>query len=111
MDHQEMLEVMSNVDFGKWGFIVRPDYLQVAFQDTDNVTGLMSVQKGRKWRLSEHMTKSELVQTALAAVLLAVEHEVREQFTYRGQAIFSPHYDVDDLVIMCEKRRQFAGVR
>ena len=44
------------------------------------------------------MTKSEIVQTALMAVLAAEEHETREAFLYRGQRIFSPHYDVDQLV-------------
>lgn len=43
------------------------------------------------------MTRSEVVQTALKAVLAAVEHEAREFFTYNGRAIFGPHYDVDAL--------------
>lgn len=50
------------------------------------------------------MTVSELVQTALKAVLTAVEHEVREQFLYRGRAIFNPHCDVEELVALCERR-------
>jgi hypothetical protein len=56
------------------------------------------VQSGRKWRISDHMTKSEIVQTMLAATLAWFEHEVREAFTYRGENIFSPHYDVDQLL-------------
>jgi hypothetical protein len=44
------------------------------------------------------MTKSEVVQTAFKAALTAIEHEARERFTYRGQSIFDPHYDVDQLV-------------
>jgi hypothetical protein len=53
---------------------------------------------GRKWRLSAWMTKSEVVQTAFMAYLAWMEHEVRESFKYKGEAIFSPHYDVDALV-------------
>jgi hypothetical protein len=53
---------------------------------------------GRKWFLSNHMTRSEVVQTAFKAVLTAEEHEAREHFKYRGQSIFDPHYDVDKLV-------------
>jgi hypothetical protein len=56
------------------------------------------IQGGRKWRISEHMTKSEIVQTMLAATLAWFEHEVREAFMYRGENIFSPHYDVDQLL-------------
>jgi hypothetical protein len=63
------------------------DFLQVASSALDL--------KGRKWRLSEHMTKSEVIQTALMAVLAWEEHEAREAFRYKGRAVFSPHYDVD----------------
>jgi hypothetical protein len=54
-------------------------------------------QHGRKWRLSLHMTRSEIVQTIFAAALAFQEHELREGFRYKGQAIFSPHYDIDAL--------------
>lgn len=53
---------------------------------------------GRKWRLSQFMTKSEVVQTALVAYLSWVEHEARESFKYKGWAIFGPHFNVDSLV-------------
>lgn len=68
-------------------------YLQLVFTDVDTMT----VQKGRKWALSQWMTKSELVQTALMACLAAVEHEARETFTYKGTAVYAPHFDVDSL--------------
>lgn len=65
--------------------------------------------RGRKWRLSPHMTRSEIVQTALMAVLAAVEHEAREEFRYRGEAIYGPHHDIEALHAMtrgsaCERR-------
>lgn len=50
---------------------------------------------GRKWYVSKFSTKSEIVQTALKAVLHAIEHDAREQFRYRGEAIFSSQFDVD----------------
>ena len=65
-----------------------------------NVTGKPLSWKGRKWRLSHHMTKSEIVQTALMATLAAVEHETREAFLYKGEAIFDPHYDVEALHVL-----------
>lgn len=63
------------------------------------------VQRGRKWFLSEHMTDSEVVQTALVAVLAATEHEAREDFRYRGAAIFGPHYDVEALYYLATENR------
>lgn len=106
-------EILSEVSFGAWEIRVydsshplkaprtrlnsRP-YLQVRATSPCNVTGKPMEWGGRKWFLSPYMTKSEVVQTAFKAVLTAVEHETREQFTYRGQPIFDPHYDVDKLV-------------
>lgn len=52
----------------------------------------------RKWRLSEYMTKSEVVNTVFMAYMAWQEHETRESFHYKGQPIYSPHYDVDALV-------------
>lgn len=63
-----------------------------------NVTDEPAPWSGRKWFLSPHMTASEIVQTALKAVLTAMEHEIRENFKYRGVTVFDPHLDVDALV-------------
>lgn len=65
---------------------------------TDNVTGKPYPWKGRKWLLSEHMTDGEVVQTAFLAAMTAIEHEARETFKYKGQAVFDPHYDINKLV-------------
>lgn len=75
-------------------------YLQVSAMLPDNTAQgaappVVLEQKGRKWRLSVHMTRSEVVQTALKACLAFEEHELRERFKYRGRSIFDPHYDVD----------------
>lgn len=67
-------------------------------------TGGIKEQAGRKWRLSKHMTDSEIVQTAFLAVRTAQEHELREQFKYKGYAIFNPHFDLDHLVKNCVVR-------
>lgn len=58
-------------------------------------------QHGRKWYISRHATASEVIQTVLAALLAAVEHEAREAFLYRGRAIFAPHYHADVLHTVC----------
>jgi hypothetical protein len=74
-------------------------YMQIASpKGTCNYSGEEFAWKGRKWFLSEHMTDGEVVQTALVACLAASEHEIREQFKYRGVSIFDPHYDIERLV-------------
>ena len=78
-------------------------YLQVRVKGKCNVNGSPWEWTGRKWDLSIHMTKSEIVQTAFKAVMTAMEHEVREQFLYKGVSIFDPHYDVDKLVTLRRK--------
>lgn len=76
-------------------------YLQLEMECLDTDTGRHAFHKSRKWLLSEHMTRSEVVQTALKAVLTVLEHEARENFKYRGAAIFGPHFDVDALSDVC----------
>lgn len=110
----EMGDVMSHISYkDNWRINIfkpltyselgeQPElYLQVSFLDKQS-----KELRGRKWRLSEHMTKSELVQTALMAVLAAEEHEAREAFKYRGAAIFGPHFDVDALHELARGRNE-----
>ena len=93
--------ILNEVEYKNWEFYVGKDetrcYLQVQFKDSCNDTGKVNLQKGRKWFLSPHMTKSEVVSTALKAVLTAEEHEAREKFLYKKARIFGPHLDVDFL--------------
>ena len=97
----DMKEIVGNLESQDWVFLVEEKnnvpYLQVSFMGKCSVTGKVTEQKGRKWMLSEHMTKSELVQTAFLAVKQALEHEAREQFLYYGEPIFRPHFDVEYL--------------
>src|SRR5258708_5406117 len=89
-------------------FKVGPDedlYLQVVFPALLGMSVDHPV-SGRKWRLSTHMTKGEIVQTALLAVIQAQEHEIREHFLYKGKAIFGPHYDVDVLATLLGPSRE-----
>ena len=92
-------EWLAKVKYKDWRFRLAPDlsWLQVAFG------AAADEQRGRKWRLSTHMTKSEVIQTAFKAVLTAEEHETREAFLYRGHAIFRPHYNVDALAELCHQ--------
>lgn len=97
-------EALSQLKYKDWEFLLAVDeaWLQVRFVDNGIPWG------GRKWTLSRHMTKGEVVQTALKAVLAAEEHEAREKFLYRERAIFGPHYDVDRLVDLIDNGAQVA---
>lgn len=99
-------DVLRQVRFRDWNFHVsstaRRDYLQVAFMAPDVGMSHIEAQYGRKWLLQPDMTDGEIVQTALKAILCAMEHEVREEFTYKGEAIFGPHYDIESLVDLCK---------
>lgn len=102
MNLAEMQEAISQITYKDWRIRLYLDgdrpYLQVSFLEEDMTTKVIEEQKGRKWFLSPHMTKSEVVSTALKAVLTAEEHETREKFRFQGKAIFGPHFDVDQLV-------------
>lgn len=116
---REYREVLDRIKFRDWAFWThdhmvgseRSTYLQVEFSAPDpSVTPEIGAppghghtrQKGRKWLLSPHMTDGEIAQTALMAVVAAMEHEIREEFTYRGHPIFGPHYDLEVLVAVCD---------
>lgn len=105
---------IAEVHFPGYTFkVVRPGwpvapYLQAEFMApcNHNPDGPLEVQRTRKWQLSPHMTKSEVVQTAFKCVLTSLEHEAREQFKYRDAAIFGPHFDVDDLVDLVQSGKE-----
>jgi hypothetical protein len=108
---QKILEALEQIDYPGYSFQIhggtdgKPMYLQAAFEAPCSVSGLMETQHTRKWLLSPHMTPSEVVRTAFKCVPTSVEHEAREQFRYRGQAIFGPHFSVDDLVQLAQAGR------
>lgn len=113
LNHTQFREMLDRCTFPGFSFVLGSDkadqfYLQVqCYEGVCNVTGGFKEWNGRKWRLSVHMTPSEVVQTAFKAVLTAVEHETRENFKYRDVSIFDPHYDVERLV---ELRRDPASL-
>lgn len=62
---------------------------------------------GRKWRLSPHMTESEIVGTAFAAYKAWLEHEMMESFTYCGVAVFNPHISIQARVEMASNHANY----
>lgn len=95
--------ILSQVKFKDWNIVITRKnyrsewYLQVQFQGRCADTGDNAVLNARKWLLSPHMCESEVVGTAFLAVQQAASHEVREHFTYKGQKVYGPHFDVTRL--------------
>lgn len=85
-------------------------FLQIECQQgRDSATGAPMPWKGRKWYLSPHMTRSEIVQTAFLAVLTALEHEARESFRFKGVTVLDPHLDLDNLAQIKSEREEIAA--
>lgn len=54
-------------------------------------TGEVSIQRGRKFYISEHMTDGEIIRTCRLAILSFEEHEVNELFKLDGDRVLNPH--------------------
>lgn len=97
-----LADIVAKVSFKPWRFLVQWEgnnfFLCIEADEVCNVTGEPITWRSRKWRLSPHMTDGEVVQTAFLAAKTAMEHEMREKFTYKGVTVFDPHYDIDKLV-------------
>lgn len=102
-----LTEISCEVAGVKWevtcGYMGEGYFVQLRYVEKDIVTGNPEDQHGRKWYVSAHSCKSEVVQTVLKACLTSAEHMIREHFRYRGATIFGPHFDVDVLAEGIEK--------
>jgi len=87
------IDVVHDFSSGERGHL----YLQVAFKAVCHSSGKPSIQRGRKWLLSSHMTKTEIVRTAFLACLQAEIHEAHEAFTFLGRDVFNTHMDIFEL--------------
>ena len=96
--------LVSRIKCGDFKFVVDEykgaPFLQIVFDAPDTNTGDIEPQYCRKWTLQYAMCDSEIVRTAYKAALAAFEHECQEQFRFCNEAIFSPHTDVHQLVMM-----------
>jgi hypothetical protein len=93
---------IRDISYPEYTFRVKEDgrgdwYLQAEYEEADIFTDKLALQLTRRWYFSPEMTKSEFAQTALKCILTSMEHRVREHFTYRGERVYSPHHNVDDL--------------
>lgn len=103
----DIQNILSDVNYKDWTFRVsslsESFFIQVQFTVIDEDTQLPEIHRGRKWYINSYMTRSEIVQTAFLAVMVAEEHETRNNFRYKNKAIFCPLYNADELVAFSEK--------
>jgi hypothetical protein len=114
MNYEELTSILGYVTYKDWTFsvVTSGDY------NEEEETGDLSIiaefddvegpQHTRRWIIEPEMTHSEVVQTCLALVLQAEEHEARERFRYMGKKAFGPHFDVLKLVELAGKRENLS---
>jgi hypothetical protein len=49
----------------------------------------------RKWYISSFSTETEVIETVFKATWMAMYHEVKEKFRYKGALVYSPHFDIN----------------
>lgn len=113
---RRLRELLALISFPDYTFCTRAAphgtyFLFAWYFERDVRTAKMERQTTRRWLITQQMTDSEIVQTAFKLVLTSYEHRAREHFRYRDKRIFGPHFDVEDLVRLCEDGRNDAGGR
>jgi hypothetical protein len=78
-------------------------FIQWLYDAPCSIEGHQQQWRGRKWYMSPHMTEGEIVKSALFGALVAMEHEVRENFHYEGVPLFNPHIDIRAMMSNAEE--------
>ena len=105
--------VLADVQFGAARFLTGGEdtgqlpWLQIEAQVQDGT--IPRTMTGRRWPIAKDATPGEVVQTALKAALAWQEHEVREQFRWRGRPVFSPHHELAGLHAQCIAQPRLHG--
>lgn len=105
----EVREIVSQVQFmdrtlhveeRDGGFHLQVQYLELDIDQPDNPEP--QLQKARKWYVSAFSTETEIVETAFAACRRSMDHVLKEHFMYKGRRVYSPHFDVNARIRMCD---------
>lgn len=100
MTRKDIEKIISQVSFQDRSFrlLNKGDgyLLQVQYLEADiDVGGPPILQSARKWYISPWMTETEIVETAFLACQRSMEHVLKEHFKYKGERVYSPHFDID----------------
>lgn len=103
MTLESLTGVVNTCTFRDWKWRIQQKgdgfLLQATFNAPDDwEQGLPREQRGRKWYVSSHSCRQEIVGVCWAAIKAACLHEAAEGFRYRGRAIFNHHIDPDVLM-------------
>ena len=87
---------LEEIEYKDWDFIWTKNEsgynFRVQFWRQDTVTGEWGWSNNmRPWPVEEWRNQSYLINTLYKAVATAEEHEMRENFKYKGKPRFSPH--------------------
>lgn len=84
------------------GYLLQLEYMEA---DVDDPKGdpTPKLQRARKWYLSPYSTETEIVETAFKAVKTSMMHVVKEHFTYKGRRVYSPHFNVNARIRLCDE--------
>lgn len=108
--YDQVIEIINKVKFKDWEFYIGGDdsrrYMQVRFMAPDADTGKPEMQFCRKWFLSPYMTETEVVNTCLNAVQSAMQHEIREFFTYEDVRVYDPHTSIRALMAASQQQEK-----
>lgn len=110
MNLEVLTSILEDIKYKDWEF----SPLHIEYGDGDELSVFAEfidggeTQMTRRWIIEENMTRSEVVQTCLAMVLLAEEHEAREKFRYKGKKIYGPHFDADALTAFAGKKENLS---
>lgn len=107
---EQIKSIIEEVEYKQWTLKILEEnriiFLQVVFEKKCSCgRDLKMIHYGRKWRISPKITKSELVQTAFKAIISAEEHEIREDFKYKGASIYGPHFNIENLVEIYQRKK------
>lgn len=91
MCSERLGRVLADITCGDLRFAT--DGMKLRIEDASGWTG-------RWWLIEDGATESDVVRTAFKAALTWEEHELRERFRYRGNAVFGPHMDLDQITRM-----------
>lgn len=115
LTREDFEKIIADISIGDLEVLLKYDderpYLQIRCENgIDTKTGEPTSWTSRKWMLSPHMVRSEVVRTAYKAYITAVLHEADEVFQYRRVPIYSPHMDVDMLASKFQEESRVNGM-